>query len=72
MTWLSKNLGWIIALLGMTLGGAIGYGRISQICDEVQGKADQVTVNRELDQIHQQLRCIDGKLDQLLLQRAQQ
>jgi hypothetical protein len=72
MTWLTKNLGWMIALLGMMLGGAIGYGRISQIVDQVDTKASQAVVNRELDQIQLKLQCIDGKLDQLLFQRASQ
>lgn len=63
MTWLQRYLGALITLVALLIGGAIGYGRIQQICTQVQGKAEQ----REMDQIRSQLTRIEGKLDNFIL-----
>lgn len=64
MTWLQRYLGALITLAALLIGGAIGYGRVQQICTQVNGKADQ----RELDQIRVTLNRIEGKLDSFILQ----
>ncbi len=70
MTWLSKNLGWIITLAALLIGLAASWGRIAQICTAVERKADVADVNREMDQIHKDLARIEGKIDTLIIQRS--
>jgi len=66
VTWLTRNLGWMIALAGLTIGGAVGYGRIAQTTTLVQSKADKEAVGRELDLVHGDLLRVESKLDQLI------
>jgi uncharacterized membrane-anchored protein YhcB (DUF1043 family) len=66
MTWLTRNLGWMIALAGLLVGGAVGYGRIAQTTTLVQTKADKEAVSRELDLVHNDLLRVEGKLDSLI------
>lgn len=67
MTWLTKNLGWMIALLGLLIGGAVSYGRIAQISTDVHTKADREDVTREMDLLHSDLGRIEAKIDQLII-----
>ncbi len=68
MTWLQRYLGPMLTAAALLVGGAIGYGRVQQICTQVQGKADQAAVTRDMDQIQGQLDRIERKLDTFILQ----
>lgn len=67
MSWFKSNLGPLIALACVLAGGMVAWGRMSQICQAVQDKADKSAVVREFDQVHDQLKQINGKLDTLIL-----
>ena len=71
MTWLTKNLGWMIALAALLIGGAAGYRRVQQVCTQIEKKADKDVVTREMDQIHLQLTSIERKLDAVILHKQQ-
>jgi len=68
MTWLQRYLGTLLTLAALLIGGAIGYGRMQQICTQVQGKADREEVTRDMNQIQCQLDRIERKLDTFILQ----
>jgi hypothetical protein len=69
MTWLTRNLGWMIALAALLIGGAAGYGRVQQVCTQIEHKADRDDVLREMDLIHGQLMSIERKLDAVILDK---
>lgn len=71
MTWLTRNLGWIITLAALLIGAAVGYGRVQQVCTQIDRKAERDQVTREMDQIHQQLQSIERKLDAVILGKRQ-
>jgi len=70
MKWVKNQIVVIVTLAALLGGGLITWGRIQQICTGIDKKADKEAMTRELDQIHQQLSTINGKLDNLLLQQA--
>jgi hypothetical protein len=71
VTWLTRNLGWIITLAALLIGAAVGYGRVQQVCTQIDRKAERDQVTREMDQIHQQLQSIERKLDAVILGKRQ-
>jgi hypothetical protein len=69
VTWLQRYLGALITMAALLVGGAIGYGRIQQICTQVDRKADKEAMTREIDGVARRLERMEQKLDQLLLQQ---
>ena len=67
MSWLQRYLSALITLAALLIGGAIGYGRMQQICTQVESKADQ----HEIAQIGAQLNRIESKVDAFILQHQQ-
>jgi hypothetical protein len=63
MTWLQRYLGAILTAAALLIGGAIGYGRMQEICTQVRAKADQ----RETDRIQTTLSRIEQKLDDFIM-----
>jgi hypothetical protein len=73
MTWIRGQVGTILTAVTLLIAVGIAFGRLDtrqdEMCLQLQGKADKASVTREMDQIHEQLRSIDGKLDALLLRQ---
>jgi hypothetical protein len=67
MTWLQRYLGAILTAAALLIGGAIGYGRMQEICTQVMAKADRETVQRETDRIQTTLSRIEQKLDDFIM-----
>jgi len=66
MNWLKGQITAAVTLAALIVGGAIGYGRMEEMCTRIDAKADKDQVLRELDQCHEQLRTLDRKIDALL------
>lgn len=65
MNWLRSNLGTIITLAVLLLTAGAAYGRMAQLCRQIELKADRTAITRELDQIHTTLRRMEDKIDGL-------
>jgi hypothetical protein len=74
MTWIKGQIGTILTLVTLLVAVGISFGRLDtrqdEMCLQLQAKADKAAVTREMDQVHDQLRQINNKLDTLILQRA--
>lgn len=67
MTWFRHNLRVLVTVGIFLVSGLVGIR--SELLAAIDKKADAAAVTREMDQIHGQLKCINDKLDALLLQR---
>lgn len=65
--WLKTNLTCLVTLGALLAGTAATWGRMGAAYQQIDGKADKAAVTREMDQIHEQLNSIEGKLDAFLL-----
>jgi hypothetical protein len=63
MTWLRKNTVVIVTLSVLFGGGLVTWGRMQQLCTQIEAKADSTAVTRELDLIQKTLDRIETKLD---------
>jgi len=74
MKWLKRNLA--ILLTAATLLGTVclAFGRLDatqqSLSRQVQGKIDRDQVLREFDQVHDELRKIDARLDGVIIRQA--
>jgi hypothetical protein len=66
MSWLTRNLGWIVTLAALLAGGAVGYGRLCQTASTVQNKADKDAVTHDMGLLRADLARVEGKLDKLI------
>ena len=63
MNWLRKQ-GTIIVTLSILMGGGfVTWGRMQQVCSQIDTKADRASITRELDLIQATLSRIETKLD---------
>ena len=73
MSWMKGQIGTILTAVTLLIAVGISFGQLKGRQDDlataVTAKADKTAVQREMDQIHEQLRCINSKLDALLLRR---
>ncbi len=70
MKWVKNQLSIIITLAVLLGGGLVAWGRMSQMCTQIERKADKEAVMRELDHIQGQLERIDSRLDGVIERRA--
>jgi hypothetical protein len=74
MSWIKGQLGTLITAVALLVTVGISFGRLDtrqeEMCVQLQGKADNPAVTREMDQIQARLAEINQKLDALLLHRA--
>jgi hypothetical protein len=65
MTWLKGQMGWILTSVTLLIAAGMAFGRIQEIGRSVELKADQASIVRELDLVHDQLNRIEQKIDTL-------
>lgn len=81
MKWLKGQLGAILTSITLLIGMGVAYGHLDARQQELtfrqgeldrclQHKVDRDQVLRELDQIHQDLRKIDQRLDGAIIRQA--
>lgn len=63
MRWIKKQAAVLVTVAILLSGGLVTWGRMQQLCTQIEGKADKEAVVRELDQIARTLERIEGKLD---------
>ena len=70
MKWVKNQVTIFITLAILLGGGLVTWGRMRQICEQVEHKADKEAVMREMDQIQDKLDRIESRLDGVIVQRA--
>ncbi len=64
MTWLKRNVGPILMALIFVITSVVAVR--ADLCRQIDTKADRQAVTREMDQLHDDLERIEGKLDALI------
>jgi hypothetical protein len=79
--WLKSNLGVCLTAITLLIAGSLAFGRLQDsqtaldrrqesLSLAVQGKIDRDQVIREFDQVHDELRKIDQRLDGVIIRQA--
>jgi hypothetical protein len=70
MKWVKKQVTIIVTLAILFGGGLVTWGRMQQMCSEIERKADKEAIMRELDLIQRQLASIDAQLHGVIVRQA--
>lgn len=81
MKWAKNHLVVIVTLAALGGGGLVTWGRMQQLCTQIDGKADKEdviaamysdrqSITRELDMIQKHLEAINARLDGVVVRQA--